>query len=275
MSSSTPVAPESLGVHGRRRFADRTVVITGAATGIGRVITTTFLSEGANVAACDVEVSALGALADELSPSASRRLSTMHCDVSDRAAVTRMADGVIDGFGRIDVLVNNAGVSSMSPFLELSEHEWDRVMAVNAKGAFLCSQAVLPAMMAQGQGAIVNLSSQAGRRGERYIAHYCAAKAAVIGLTRALALEAAPVVRVNAVCPGTIRTEMVASSYRQQAEILNVDSAALLREAEDQIPLRRFQQPSDIANAIAFLSSDDAREITGQALNVSGGVIMD
>jgi NAD(P)-dependent dehydrogenase (short-subunit alcohol dehydrogenase family) len=250
------------------RFDDQVVIVTGGATGLGHAIQSRFLAEGAHVVVADVDEAAL---AQAEGP----RVDAVRCDVTRAPAVRALVDGTLERHGRVDVLVNNAGVSSVALVVDLAEEEWQRVMDVNAKGTFLCCQAVLPSMLERRGGTIVNLASQAGKRGQRYIAHYCAAKAAVINFTRALALEAAPHVRANSVCPGTIATPMVERTIERQAELEGIDEAVLKQDAIEATPLGRLQQPADVAAAVAFLASRDAGEITGQALNVSGGVIMD
>jgi meso-butanediol dehydrogenase/(S,S)-butanediol dehydrogenase/diacetyl reductase len=259
----------------QERFGGEVVVVTGGAAGIGRAIAERFLAEGAIVTIADTNEASIAEARRCMAGFGAARFEGVVCDVRTQADVRRLAAGVMDVQGRIDVLVNNAGVSSVGRVVDLAEEEWQRVMDVNAKGTFLCCQAVLPGMLERKTGAIVNIASQAGKRGQAYIAHYCAAKAAVINFTRALALEAAPYVRVNAVCPGTIVTPMVESTSERQAELMGTSTEALMREALEAIPLGRLQKPEDIAAAVAFLVSGDASEITGQAVNVSGGVLMD
>jgi NAD(P)-dependent dehydrogenase (short-subunit alcohol dehydrogenase family) len=251
------------------------VIVTGGAAGLGLAISRRFLEEGAQVIALDVVEAALTEAVEAVDAEHRARFETLRCDVGDRAEVNAVFGEILDRHGRLDVLVNNAGVSGVSYVVDMEESEWDRVMRVNAKGTFLCCQAVLPTMLERRSGSIVNISSQAGRRGFEQIAHYCAAKGAVLNFSRALALEAAPHVRVNSVCPGTIATPMVLGTLEKQAKLsAGATPGQLMQETIDAIPLKRLQEPEDIAAAVAFLASDDAKEMTGQALDVSGGVLM-
>jgi len=246
----------NMAVHG---MTGKAVVVTGGATGIGRAICRAFLDAGAHVVLADVDAARV-----ELAP----------CDVSERRQVRGLVDEVLARWGAIDVLVNNAGIPSASRFEDLSEAEWDRVMSVNAKGAFLCSQAVLGPMRAAGGGCIVNMASQAAQRGQAHIVHYCASKAAVIGLTKALARECAPLVRVNAVAPGTVETAMLGAANASLEQLEGLERGALVARALAETPMGRLQSPESIAAVVAFLASDAARDVTGQTLSVSGGLIV-
>ena len=244
------------------RFAGRVALVTGAGRGLGREIALAFAREGADVVAADLATT----------PAPEEGIVPVSCDVTDAAQVAATMTGATERFGRVDVLVNNAGVSTVSPVAQLSERDWDRVIDVNVKGAFLCSRAF--AAQAPAGGAIVTVASQAAKRGVANIAHYCAAKAAQVGFTRALALELAPAVRVNAVCPGIVETELVAEQLAAQAGA----SGRGEREVRDswlgEVPLGRFQPASEVVAAVLFLASAEAAEITGEALNVSGGMVM-
>jgi NAD(P)-dependent dehydrogenase (short-subunit alcohol dehydrogenase family) len=177
----------------------------------------------------------------------------------------------LERLGRVDVLVNNAGVASMGSCIDLTDDQWDLVMDVNVRGVFLCTQAVLPHMLDRGSGAIVNTGSEAGLQPHPLVTHYCAAKAAAIMFTRAVALEVAPAVRVNAVCPGTVNTDMMAQNYASETALTGASREEIEQGLINDTPMGRLQTPRDIANAVLFLASDDASEITGHALNVSGG----
>lgn len=249
-------------------------VITGGAGGLGLATVSRLLADGSRVAMLDRSPEILGRASAKLGAVPEERLITLACDITSRASVAAAMGAVMEQWGTIDTLVNNAGVTTFSPFEDLSEEDWNRVIDVNLKGTFLCCQAVVPYMRAKGSGAIVNLSSQAGRKGQKLIAHYCAAKAGVINLTRALALELAPEIRVNAVCPGVIKTEMIQGELEWRRQTLGEDPEQTLAQWRAQIPLGRFQQPEDIADAIAFLASAKASQITGQALSVDGGTTM-
>lgn len=247
--------------HRAGRFTGRVVLVTGAGRGLGREIARAFAGEGADVIAADL---APAAPAPGVAPAI--------CDVTDPEQVGAVMAEAAQRFGRVDVLVNNAGVSTVAPVTELDEREFDRVVDVNLKGTFLCSRAF--AAQAPPGSAIVTVASQAGKRGVANIAHYCAAKAAQINFTRALAMELAPDVRVNAVCPGIVETELVAEQLAAQA-LVGGRSAVEIRDAWlAEVPMRRFQPAAAIAAAVLFLASGAAAEITGEALNVSGGMVM-
>jgi NAD(P)-dependent dehydrogenase (short-subunit alcohol dehydrogenase family) len=251
------------------RFRDRGVVVTGGAQGIGKGIVEGFLQEGGRVAVVDLEEDRATATAQQLANLGD--VSAIQCDVTSRADVERMIATSLERLGRVDVLVNNAGVASMGSCVDLTDDQWDLVMDVNVRGVFLCTQAVLPHMLDRGSGAIVNTGSEAGLQPHPLVTHYCAAKAAAIMFTRAVALEVAPAVRVNAVCPGTVNTDMMAQNYASETALTGASREEIEQGLVSDTPMGRLQTPRDIANAVLFLASDDASEITGHALNVSGG----
>jgi len=238
-------------------------VITGAARGIGYGIAERFLREGAAVVLCDLARDRLKAAVASLSAlgDATGRVA----DVSDRAAVNAFVEETLRE-GPIDILVNNAGFALSTPFLELTDELWNRTMAVNLNGAFYFAQAVLPGMIERGGGAIINIGSTNGMRGQPTMAHYNASKAELISLTQTLAIEFAPAgIRVNCVCPGSIATEMQLKESGWSADFLE--------RLRMHIPARRFGRPEDVGWACAYLASDAASFITGQTLVLDGGLL--
>jgi NAD(P)-dependent dehydrogenase (short-subunit alcohol dehydrogenase family) len=186
-----------------------------------------------------------------------------------------MAERTRGELGRIDILVNNAGIYRAAAPLDVTEEHWDAVMDINARAVFFASQAVLPAMIAQRGGAIVSLASMAGKIGSRTNLPYNASKAAVISMTKSLALaHAADGVRVNCVCPGYVETDMWASVAKEQGRLLGMTPEEFTRHRISQVPLGRMERPEDVAQVIAFLASDRSGYMTGQALSVDGGLVM-
>jgi 2-hydroxycyclohexanecarboxyl-CoA dehydrogenase len=241
-------------------LSDKIAIVTGGGQGIGKAIAEKLAAEGATVAVTDLVGQNASQTADGL-PGA----VAMGVDVTDRQGVQAMADQVVQLFGRIDVLVNNAGWDKASPFVDSEPGDWDRAIAVNLYGVLHTCKAVLPIMAAQGSGAVVNLGSDAGRVGSSGEAVYSAAKGGVIAFTKSLAREMARhQVRVNCVCPGPTDTALFASF-----------AGPKLREALTKaIPFRRLGEPADVANVVAFLASDEASFVTGQTVSVSGGLTM-
>jgi 2-hydroxycyclohexanecarboxyl-CoA dehydrogenase len=239
---------------------DKIAIVTGGGQGIGRAISEKLAAEGATVVVTDLVGQNASQTADGL-PGA----IAIGVDVTDRQAVQAMADQVLQLFGHVDVLVNNAGWDKASAFVDSDPGDWDRAIAVNLYGVLHTCKAVLPIMAAQGSGAVVNLGSDAGRVGSSGEAVYSAAKGGVIAFTKSLAREMARhQVRVNCVCPGPTDTALFASF-----------AGPKLREALTKaIPFRRLGQPADVANVVAFLASDEAAFVTGQTVSVSGGLTM-
>ena len=239
-------------------LSGHTALVTGAARGIGLTIATALVERGANVALIDV--------AD---PSGFRKPEgslLVQADVSRPDDVRRAIEATVAAFGGLDILVNNAGICPLSPFAEITEAEWDRVLAVNLKGAFLCCQAALPHLTQAGRrGRIINIASVGGQMGGLLVgAHYAASKAGLIGLTKSLAKLLAPDgVTANCVSPATTSTALTAAwSDEMQARV------------RAQIPLGRFGEPDEIAAAVCFLASEEAAFITGATLDVNGGLYL-
>jgi 3-oxoacyl-[acyl-carrier protein] reductase len=248
------------------RLQAKTVIITGAGQGIGRALALRLGAEGAHVAVTDVNEESARRVASEIE-AAGGRAHALTLDVVDRSAVTRVVAEVAEQFGGLDILVNNAGIFStirMGPFEEISEQEFSQVMAVNVAGTFNCCQAVAPLLRAQHSGSIINLSSGTVRMGRPFYAHYVTSKAAVVGMTRALANELGDDnIRVNAIMPGSIKTEIPRDTVTpEQAR------GIIARQA-----LKRQMTPEDILGTIVFLASDDSEMLTGQVIVVDGGVI--
>lgn len=248
-------------------------IVTGGARGIGRGIAESLAREGANIVIADVP-SVDGDVAETTKRLESHGVQSIsvHCDVRDEAQTKAMVQAALDRFGQVDVLVNNAGVVNVAPVAGMTEEQFDIVMDVNVKGTFLCSKAVIPHMVAKRSGRIINLSSQAGKRGAGGVAHYCASKFAVIGFTQSLAHELGPFnVTVNAVCPGEVDSAM------WQDHLLPAIAAAGGTTKEEawaqfmkqRVPLGRPQTPEDIGQAVVFLCKAD--NITGESVNVTGG----
>lgn len=247
-------------------FADKVVLVTGAGRGIGQAIALAFAQAGARVAVNDINPDSCAKTTEAIVTSGGQALAC-HADVANKLAVQAMLIDIEDRWGRVDILINNAGVEPHQPIVQLDEWDWNRTLDVNLKGAFICSQSVGRMMQQQGGGAIVNIASIAGRAaGLRDRSAYVASKTGLIGFTKECAREfAAYNIRVNAVCPGVIMTAMTAQ--------LRENEAQMQKWLED-IPLGRLGDPEDVTGLVLFLCSDAARYITGQAINVDGGKVM-
>jgi NAD(P)-dependent dehydrogenase (short-subunit alcohol dehydrogenase family) len=223
----------------------------------------------------DIDAEKVQRTAAELDADAEGAALAVTCDVSREVDFQGLVERAVSEFGRVDHLVNNAGTITISPLVDLPEADWERVIDVNLKGVFLGMKCVLPHMLERGRGSIVNIASQAGKRGNRFIAHYNASKAGVISLTQTAALEAAPHVRVNCVCPGIINTDLQEQEYEVVSRLTGKSRDEIKSEWISSMPLGQFQEVEDVADAVLFLASDDARQTTGEALNVSGGMVME
>ncbi|MEU7997370.1 3-oxoacyl-ACP reductase FabG [Micromonospora sp. NPDC049060] len=248
------------------RFADRVAVVTGAAQGIGAATAHRLAAEGAAVAVVDLDAARARAVADEIAAAGGRAVG-IGCDVTDAGAVAAMTDQVVQAYGGLHVLVNNAGITRDNLLFRMALPEWEAVLTTNLTSMFLCCQAAQQHMVAARYGRIVNLSSRSalGNRGQ---VNYAAAKAGVQGLTATLAVELGPFnVTVNAVAPGYVATAMTAAT----AERVGSSPEEHQRAVAEHTPLRRVAQPAEIASVIAFLASDDASYVSGQTLYVNGG----
>lgn len=251
-----------------KRLEGKVALVTGGARGIGRAICAAYVAEGAKVAVADL----LAADAEETAAELGENAMAVGLDVTDLDSIAAGVKAVEETWGGIDVLVNNAGVFGMSTIEEITRADYDRQYNVNVAGVIFTTQAVVPGMKARGGGAIINFSSQAGRRGEPNIVLYCSTKAAVISITQSLALELAKdKIRVNAIAPGVIDTPMWAVVDGLFAKYEHKAVGQKKREVGEAVPLGHMGSPDEVAGPCVFLASDEARYITAQTLNVDGG----
>ncbi len=246
-------------------------LISGAATGIGRRIATRLAEEGADIAILDINVAEAENTA-KLIRQIGRRAEVSSVDVGDFDAVEKAVAEVTKSFGGIDILVNNAGIIRLGSIVDTPVQDWRDIFRINVDGVFHCCKAALPQMVARGSGKVINTASWFGKIGKPEYSAYCASKFAVIGLTQSLAMEMAPHrINVNAVCPGTI----VETNMRVEADKESIRRGlATAKQREGNIPLGRVGLPEDIARVVAFLASDEAAYMTGQSINVTGGLLM-
>lgn len=253
---------------------DKVVIVTGGARGIGAAIASGFVEEGANVIIADTSVDLAGELAAKMKGGA--KIMVVRIDVTKKSDAEELVAKTINEFGKIEILVNNAAVVQEKLFVDIEEDDWDRINYVNAKGVYLVTKAVVPHMIATKYGKIVNVSSRSGKEGQIGLSHYAASKFAVIGFTQALAKELGEYnINVNAVCPGIIRTAMWDIILATRAERQGLPREQIFDNLVRQIPLGRPQNPDDIAKVVLFLSSEVSRNITGEAVNINGGLRMD
>jgi NAD(P)-dependent dehydrogenase (short-subunit alcohol dehydrogenase family) len=249
------------------RLADKVALITGGGTGIGRAIALAFAREGAGVAVAGRRLEKLREVAREIEKQGGRGLA-VECDVTRGADVGRAVRGTAERFGRLNVLVNNAGALHVSTVEGISEEEWDRLMTVNIKGPFLTSRAVLPEFRKCGGGAIVNIGSVLGLVAVKDRVAYCASKGAVTLLTKAMALDHAhEKIRVNCICPSIVETELVKGVFNESEQ-----GQALRKARIATIPLGRIGQPKDVAEMAVFLASEESSWLTGAAIALDGGL---
>ncbi len=241
----------------------KVAAVTGSGQGIGQAIALTLAREGASVVVSDLDLTLAEQTAQRIKAAGGQGLA-LQVDVTSHQDAQTLTEKATEWFGKLDILVNNAGIYPSAPITDIGEEEWDLVMAVNLKGVFLCSQAAVRQMMTCGQGVIVNIASVDAKTRTTGNAHYAAAKAGVISFTRTLACEMAPHgIRVNAVAPGWIGTGTL------------LEKSDRWRQAIEEIPVGRLGKPEDVAEAVLFLVSDVAGYITGEVLDVNGGMVMD
>jgi meso-butanediol dehydrogenase / (S,S)-butanediol dehydrogenase / diacetyl reductase len=249
-------------------------IVTGAGRGIGRATALELARLGADIVIADLDQAGGERTAEEVGALGRRAVATP-TDVTSRADLRAMVDRAKTEFGRIDILVNNAGIYRAAATLDVTEEHWDAVMTLNARAVFFCTQAVLPTMIAQKGGSIVSLASMAGKIGNKNNLPYNASKAAVVSMTKSLALaHAADGIRVNCVCPGFVETDMWTTVAREQGALMGMTAEEFTRQRAALVPLGRMEKPEDVAHVIAFLAGPRSGYMTGQALSVDGGLVM-
>ena len=251
------------------RLDGRRVILTAGAAGIGRVTLDTFVAAGARMYVCDID----GAALEEVR-AAHPGIGVTVADVADAAAVDRMFEDALARLGGLDVLINNAGIAGPTgPIEEITPEDWRRTLEVNITGQYLCARRAVPHLKAAGGGSIVNLSSAAGRFGFALRTPYCASKWAVVGLTKALAIELGPdQIRVNAICPGAVEGERINRVIAAKAEARGVPFETMRQQYVETASMKRLISPQDVADMILFLCSDAGRLVSGQVIGVDGNV---
>lgn len=244
-------------------FEGKVAVVTGGAKGIGGATSARFLEDGASVAVLDIDK----INGEKLVAQFPDRGLFIHCDVSKSDQTSRAFEQILERFGGIDYLVNNAGIQHYGTVTETSDEDWDYVMNVNLKSAFICARAAIPSMLERGGGVVINVSSVQAMHSQTNVAAYATSKTAMLGLTRCIAIDYAPTVRCVAVCPGTVDTPMLAWAAQQSP-----DPDAVYREVNEMHPLGRIAESTEIADLILYLASDRAGFMTGQPVRIDGGL---
>ena len=255
------------------KLAGQVAVVTGAAKGMGRTITLRLAGEGADLVLAAREAPPLDAVAGD-TRALGRTVRVVPTDVRDEASVRAMVQAAVDAFGRIDILVNCAGTTGPieTPVHEIRVEDWDEVLAINIRGTFLPTKHVVPVMLRQGRGKIVNIAGTSGLRGYKYRAAYSSSKWAVRGFTRTVALEVGPKgINVNCVAPGIVGGERMDRLCREKARKRGWTPDQVYAEYVQEMALRRVTTPEDVARAVCFLCTDESRNMTGQCLTVDGG----
>lgn len=254
-------------------LAGRVAVVTGGAKGIGRGIVEALARHGATVVVADLDGEEAQRTADAVGGTDGAAVLARPLDVTSWEDAQQLAAGVIEEHGGIDILVNNAGVSRSIAFVDIDEAEWDRVFDVNVKGVYLVTRAVLPHLIERRSGRVINLASMVGKEAIPLFVHYSASKFAVMGMTQGIAKEVAEYgITVNAVCPGVVRTPLWEPLLDQLSKSKGITRDEAFEEFIAGIPLGRPQEPEDIGEVVAFLASEKARNMTGQGINVTGGM---
>jgi sorbitol-6-phosphate 2-dehydrogenase len=256
------------------RLRERVAIVTGAAQGLGEAIARRLAAEGAHVVVADVNEASARKVARAIQRKHGHRAIAVRCDVTNEDDVAAMVKAALDAFGRLDILVSNAGILISGDITEFPAEDWRKVMEVNLVGYFLCAREAARVMRQQRSGVIIQINSKSGKKGSFRNSAYAASKFGAIGLTQSLALELAPEgIRVNAVCPGNLLDSplWVDSLYEQYAKRWNMTPEEVRRKYEEQVPLGRGCTYEDVCNVVVFLASDEASYMTGQAINVTGG----
>ena len=257
------------------KLKDKVAIVTGSGRGIGRGIALRLAQDGANVVINDINAETANNVVKEVKALGVKSLAIV-ADVSKGKEVYSMVNKVVEKFGKLDIMVANAGIAGVKPVVEITEEDWDNIFAVNARGVFLCDQAAAKQMLKQKRGKIINCASVAGHVGYPLQAHYCATKFAVVGFTQALAKELGPYgITVNAYCPGIVGTDMWDLIDEEMGKYLGLPKGETIKKFSESIILGGVvETPEDVAGLVSYLASSDANYMTGQSINISGGLVM-
>jgi ketoreductase len=256
---------------GHKELNGQVALVTGGGVGIGRAIAQALVANHVQIAICGRRLEELDRTAQELKQMGGEVLP-FSCDVTQREDVERTVQSVVKHFGRLDILINNAGASGRTPIQDPDDAKWLNIIAVNLTGTYLCSKLVVPHMLSQKYGRIVNLSSVLGRFGVSGYLAYCTAKHGVLGFTKALALElASQGITVNAICPTWVDTAMARQGIEETAAIIGISADEFRTQAINAVPIKRMAEADEVAGLVVYLCSKEASALTGQALNVCGG----
>lgn len=257
-----------------KQFNGKSAVVTGAGQGLGEAIARRLAAEGANIVVADINMETAQAVAKDIEAKSGVRTIAIKADVTDEGQVAEMVKTTVKTFGKLDILVSNAGILKAGEAVEFATADWRKVIDVNLVGYFICAREAAKVMIPQKSGVIIQINSKSGKKGSFKNSAYAASKFGGIGLTQSLALELAPAgIRVNAVCPGNLLDSPLwtDSLYEQYAKRWNMTVEEVRRKYEEQVPLGRGCTYEDVANVVVFLASDQSSYMTGQAINVTGG----